>query len=73
MQRVLLLKLMHHLLLHLLHLLLHLLLYRVLVPNLLLQLRLPLLGLLSDFLFPFFHLRLRRVSRDVINIAMENM
>ena len=69
MQHVLLLKLMHHLLLHLLHLLLYLLL----VPNLLLRLRLPLLGLLSDFLFPFFHLRLRRVSRDVINIAMENM
>ena len=62
----------HHLLL-LLDLLLHLLLHLLVVPKLLLQLRLSLLGLLSDSLFPFFHVRLRRVSRDVINIAMENM
>ena len=41
--------------------------------ELLQQFLLLLSGLLSDSLFPFFHFRLRRVSLDVINIAMENM
>ena len=57
----------------LLDLLLQQLLRLLLLLDLLHQLRLSLIGLLSDSLFPFFHFRLRRVSRDVINIAMENM
>ena len=47
-------KHVHHLLLLLIHL--HAL------PKLLLQLRLPLLRLLSESLFPFFHLHLRCVA-----------
>jgi hypothetical protein len=37
---------------------LHLLVHLLLLPKLLLQLHLPLLGLLLESLFPFFHLHL---------------
>jgi hypothetical protein len=39
-------------------LLLHLLLHLLVLPKLLLQLRLSLLGLLLESMFPFFHLHL---------------
>jgi hypothetical protein len=49
-------------------LLVHLLLHLLLLPKLLLQLRLPLLGLLLEYPFPFFHLHLRCVTTILLTL-----